>query len=133
MNSGWLVLRLLAVGVLFGERSYASDGRPDRAAYFRYCSSCHGADGRGNGVVAGDLRTPPTDLTQLAKKNGGTFPYTQVRESIDGRKRIAAHGSSEMPVWGQVFAGEKTYEQPEAHAKSQVHIITDYLSTIQGN
>ena len=133
MNSGWLVLGLLAVGVLFGERSYASDGLPGRAAYFRYCGSCHGADGRGNGVVAGDMRTPPTDLTHLAKKNGGTFPYAQVRESIDGRKRIAAHGSSEMPVWGQVFAGEKTYEQPEAHATSQVHIITDYLSTIQGN
>jgi len=31
--------------------------------------SCHGAAGKGDGVIAGSLKRRPADLTQLAKKN----------------------------------------------------------------
>lgn len=104
---------------------------PGRAEYLRYCSACHGDDGRGDGVVAGLMTPHPLDLTQLAKQHGGTFPFLQVRESIDGRKLPHAHGTSEMPVWGEVLSGEKAMAQPDAHVRGTVQAITQYLSTIQ--
>jgi len=55
----------------------------------------------------------------------------EVKEIIDGRKRVAAHGSSKMPVWGTVFAEERSYEPPDAHAQSQIEIITSFLASIQ--
>jgi mono/diheme cytochrome c family protein len=126
-----LVLVFLVAGALPAASANAGDGNTGRGAYFKYCSSCHGADGRGNGVVAGSLRPKPTDLTQLAKRNGGTFPDADVKEIVDGRTRVAAHGSSTMPVWGKVFGKEKTYMTPDAHIRSQVQLITDYLTSIQ--
>lgn len=122
---------VLAGGVLLTRLASAANGNPGRDAYFRYCSSCHGDDGRGGGEVATSLRQKPTDLTTLAKAHGGTFPYAEVKEIIDGRKRVAAHGSPKMPVWGAVFADEKSFEQPAAHAQSQIEMITSYLASIQ--
>src|SRR5262245_59778618 len=95
----WLAVALVAAAVLLARVAPAGDGNPGRAAYFRYCASCHGGDGRGNGEVAGSMRPKPADLTQLAKKNGGAFPAAAVKEIIDGRRRMAAHGSAKMPVW----------------------------------
>lgn len=127
------VLFAVAAGAIlaFTPAAQASDGNPGRQAFFRYCSSCHGYDGRGGGEVAASLHPKPIDLTQLAKKNGGTFPATAVAASIDGSKRVPAHGSAAMPVWGKVFAKEESYEAPSAHATSQIKLIAAYLSTIQ--
>lgn len=132
-KGGGLLVALLAGGSLLARLASAANGNPGREAYFRYCSACHGDDGRGNGEVAGSMRPKPADLTQLAKKHNGTFPDAEVKEIIDGRKRVPAHGNSKMPVWGKVFAEEKTYERPEAHAQSQTQIITNYLASIQTN
>jgi mono/diheme cytochrome c family protein len=129
--TGSVAVVLLAAALLLAHLAAAANGNPGREAYFRYCGSCHGLDGRGNGEVAVGLNPKPADLTQLARKNGGTFPAAEVKASIDGRRRVAAHGSSSMPVWGTVFAAEKSYARPEAHAQSQVGIITDYLASIQ--
>ena len=75
----------------------------DGATLFRtYCANCHGASGRGDGVMAGQLRRVPPDLTTFATRNGGVFPAERVRQVIDGTG-IAAHGDREMPVWGAVF------------------------------
>ncbi len=111
----------------------ASDGNPGREAYFKYCSSCHGADGRGTGEAARTMRPKPSNLTQLAKQHGGTFPSAQVKEIIDGRKSVAAHGSATMPVWGQVFSQEQAHEAPEAHSRSQIQLLVGYLRSIQTN
>jgi len=79
--------------------SSAADG----ATMFRtYCASCHGAAGRGDGAMAGQLRRLPPDLTTFATRNGGVFPAERVRQVIDGTG-VAAHGDREMPVWGAVF------------------------------
>lgn len=129
-----IALRVLLAGLaaaFLAPAAFAGNGNPGRDAYFRYCSACHGITGQGDGEVAASLRAQPTDLTRLAEKHGGTYPYEEVRQSIDGRKRIAAHGSSAMPVWGEVFVEERTYEKPEAHARSQVSLIASYLAAIQ--
>ena len=64
------------------------------------CMPCHGMDGQGNGPMANQLKIRPSDLTQIAKSNGGIFPTARVFEIIDGRAAVAAHGIRDMPVWG---------------------------------
>src|ERR1019366_9156892 len=44
-----------------------------KVMYSNYCAPCHGADGKGNGPVAPQLKQPATDLTVLAKNNGGKY------------------------------------------------------------
>jgi mono/diheme cytochrome c family protein len=129
---GVIGLALAAVALLTSAGS-AANGNPGREAFFRYCSSCHGDDGRGNGPAASAMQPRPADLTQIAKRNGGIFPYDKVKEIIDGRTRVVAHGSSQMPVWGKIFAGEETLVPPATHAVSQINLIATYLSSIQTN
>ena len=71
-----------------------------------WCAPCHGVEGKGDGPAASALKKSPTDLTQLAKKNGGKFPAERVRSYIEGTQesKVQAHGTREMPVWGKVFS-----------------------------
>jgi mono/diheme cytochrome c family protein len=71
--------------------------------FHSYCAVCHGDDGKGRGAAATALKTPPTDLTVLAKTNGGRFPANHVMEVLSNSADFTAHGSTEMPVWGPVF------------------------------
>lgn len=121
---------LIAVVLLLPLSSRAADS-PGRAAYLRYCGACHGESGKGDGVAATALRPKPTNLTLLAKTHGGNFPSMMVRDVIDGRKHLPAHGSSQMPVWGQVFAEDKASAQGDATVRAQVQELTEYLSSIQ--
>lgn len=68
--------------------------------YYRLCAVCHGEGARGDGPMSRMLKTPPPNLTLLAKNNGGHFPFLRVLEMIDGRNMIEVHGTREMPVWG---------------------------------
>jgi mono/diheme cytochrome c family protein len=97
------------------------------AMFKAYCASCHGVDGRGNGPAAAALKKQPTDLTLLAKNNGGTFPSVPVYVAISGQFTIAAHGSSEMPVWGEVFSRTSG----DADSKLRLTNLTKYVETIQ--
>ncbi len=110
--------------------------KPDLAAaakgkitYERYCASCHGPEARGNGVIAADLRVPPPDLTTLASRSGGPFPFDAVAQAIDGRKTTRGHGSPDMPVWGEVFARTQGTDAPSP--ASAVGRLTHYLWTLQ--
>jgi hypothetical protein len=78
------------------------------------------------------MQPRPPDLTQLARKHGGKFPFYEVIRMIDGRETVRAHGDSAMPVWGTVFAGEEG-AAPDAQlvARGKVVVITDYLERIQ--
>ena len=77
--------------------------------YYRLCAVCHGEGGRGDGPMARVLKTPPPNLTMLAKNNDGHFPFLSVLEMIDGRNMIAVHGSRDMPVWGESLT--RDYDQ----------------------
>ena len=77
--------------------------------YYRLCAVCHGEAGRGDGPMARVLKTPPPNLTLLAKNNGGHFPFLRVLAMIDGRNMIEVHGSREMPVWGESLT--RDYDQ----------------------
>src|SRR5262249_53908224 len=84
-------------------RVFAEQEQPGRQLYLRYCGSCHGPDAKGAGVASSFMRPPPADLTQLAKRNGGTFSAEAVAKAIDGREMPRVHGDPWMPVWGTVL------------------------------
>jgi mono/diheme cytochrome c family protein len=124
---------LLLAALLLG--ACARDAAQDLSghdAFLRYCASCHGALGRGDGPLAASLAQPPTDLTQLAKRNGGRYDERAVMSFIDGRRLVAAHGTRDMPVWGAIFEAEghgQPYPAYQSLLKSR--FLVDYLATIQ--
>ena len=95
-----------------------------------YCASCHGRDAHGDGPVAESLKTRPPNLTQLAKLNGGMFPAERTRRVIDGREAgVRAHGTIEMPVWGDAFVRREGLT--DAAARARVDAIVRYLDAVQ--
>jgi mono/diheme cytochrome c family protein len=105
---------------------------PGKMTYTQYCSACHGRDAKGNGPVASWLTAKPTDLTQMAKNAGGTFPMMQIIQSIDGSTAVRAHGDTDMPVWGETFRAEVgTSLTRQAQVRGKILLIADYLRSIQ--
>jgi mono/diheme cytochrome c family protein len=100
-----------------------------RQMYDAYCGSCHGQGGKGNGPAAPALKNTPTDLTQLAARNGGAYPASHVAEVIKGDMMTPAHGSKEMPVWGPVFLHLE--QQDPAMEQLRVRNLTKYIEGLQ--
>ena len=100
-----------------------------RQMFDAYCASCHGQGGKGNGPAAPALKSTPTDLTQLAVKNGGNYPASHIVQVIKGDMMTAAHGSKEMPVWGPVFLYLE--QQDPAMAQLRVRNLTKYIESMQ--
>lgn len=101
--------------------------------YFqRYCSACHGLSGRGDGPAAPALRPPPADLTRIAQRRGGHFPVAELAAYIDGRTVMPAHGSREMPIWGERFGkmggGGSVGEEV---VRGNLLVLIEYLQSIQ--
>jgi mono/diheme cytochrome c family protein len=95
-----------------------------------YCATCHGRDGKGSGPVAASLRTPPADLTGLARRNRGTFPRTEVMSFVTGTGRpVTTHGPGDMPVWGPIF---RSLEISDPRVKIRIENIVDYIEMLQG-
>jgi len=97
--------------------------------YTSYCAVCHGTDGRGGGPAAEALKVPPSDLTTLARKNGGKYPSDHVASAIQGDLRLPAHGSKEMPVWGKVF-----WRMSQGHSSEvqlRVTNLNKYIESLQ--
>jgi mono/diheme cytochrome c family protein len=93
-----------------------------------YCASCHGSDGRGNGPVARSLRTVPTDLAALSRRNGDVFPRARVTAALTGSARpIAAHGTTEMPIWGPLF---RIFES-DARTRVRIENLVAHIESLQ--
>lgn len=136
MNPSTRLLIAFAALLLAGAApAVAGEGLTSQGAalYGRYCSACHGSDGRGTGIVSGLMKPKPADLTKLAAKAGGEFPFYEVLRVIDGRETVRAHGDPDMPVWGEVFASEAgpPDERERLIARGKVVEITEYLAGIQ--
>lgn len=96
--------------------------------YHNHCASCHGLDGKGNGPAAPALKAKPTDLTQLAKNNGGKFPSDPVWFVLSNKSGYPSHGSKDMPIWGPIFS---QMEMDQGMGSLRVHNLTEYLKSIQ--
>ena len=100
--------------------------------FARYCAACHGLNASGGGSVAPELVTSPADLTRIAARRGGRFPRGEIGKIIDGRFAIGAHGTREMPVWGERF-GESIPDAglSEEVVRGTIAILLEYLASIQ--
>jgi mono/diheme cytochrome c family protein len=100
--------------------------------YARFCASCHGTEGRGDGPVASAFKVEVPDLTLIARRAGGEYPRDRIARVIDGRHIIGAHGTRTMPVWGEDFS---TLEigNPDAERSTQLIIgrLADYVLLLQ--
>jgi len=92
-----------------------------------YCAVCHGKDGKGNGPAASAMKTPPSDLTLLAQKNGGKYPASHVAAVIRGQAGTPAHGSEDMPIWGPLFSSIS-----QGHEGQVQQRITNLVTYIEG-
>lgn len=100
--------------------------------FARYCASCHGLGGRGDGPVAGALTTPPPDLTRIAARRDGHFAASEVALQIDGRFAPMAHGTREMPVWGRRFGEElPRSELQQPIVRGRILVLVSFLEAIQ--
>ena len=101
----------------------------DAKGMFReYCAACHGVGGKGDGPAATALKTVPADLTRISVRNDGKFPTNKVRRYIEGLDEIPAHGSRDMPVWGQVL---RSLGGGQSEVQLRVENLTKYLESIQ--
>jgi len=73
-----LIAGLIALIALFPgpataqESLITRDGEDDYRWHF---IACHGEDGSGRAAMADILVVPPADLTRIAKRHGGVFPF----------------------------------------------------------
>lgn len=94
-----------------------------------YCAVCHGKDGKGSGPAASAMKTPPTDLTLLAKNSGGKYPASHVAAVIRGQAVTASHGSQDMPIWGPLFSSIS--QGHEAQVQQRIANLVGYIETLQ--
>ena len=123
--------------------------------FTKYCASCHGVSGKGDGPAAPALKIPPADLTTLAARNKGQFPSLRVMQAIKAGPSVPAHGSEIMPVWGTIFlqgdnADTATQAPPQtpagvaeegkqqgrhgptaAEVQLRIYNLTEYVRTLQ--
>ena len=132
-----LLTPLLAAGQQpfdLGKREYESN-----------CAVCHGATGKGDGPYMRFMNYKVkgvNDLTLIARRNGGAFPFQRVYETIDGTQELDAHGPRDMPVWGKDYLRQarEAYRDenymmgrydPELYTRTRILALTDYLNRLQ--
>jgi mono/diheme cytochrome c family protein len=93
-----------------------------------YCAPCHGVNAKGNGPAAPALKKQPSDLTRLTADNRGTFPSLKVFNAIQGDNMAPSHGSTDMPIWGEVF---RTLSRDEGGRQMRLHNLTKYIESLQ--
>lgn len=136
-------IRISALCVVLGfaapSLAVAADKTIGQLEYENKCASCHGLNGKGDGILIQYLKIKPPSLTVLKKNNGGVFPADRVYQIIDGRLAVKGHGTSEMPIWGQeyIVEAQKGRDQSfvqaygEQYLRIKILFLLEYISTLQ--
>ena len=115
------------------QKAIASGGK----TYYRFCSICHGENAKGDGPYVSNLRSSPPDLTLISATRNGTFPWEDLYAVISGDDVPSAHGSREMPAWGQQFDLRFWNKQQSQFAdvivNGRIFELMLYLQSIQVN
>ncbi len=138
---GFLLLPFLAVALLLANLGQAqektikkvpivqSNSTSGKQMFADYCAPCHGLSGKGDGPAASALKTPPADLTLLAKNNNGKFPIDHVMTVLRQGSSTASHGTSDMPVWGPLFKSLNR-SAPEL-VDQRIRNLSKYIESLQ--
>jgi len=135
---------ILAVLLLFSPvctaQSQKASAVPDRegqaripiqgSRIFQYrCAACHGANGRGQGPESAALKHAAPNLTLIAQRNSGKFPYQQVKEVIEGKQQSPrAYSYRQMPIYGPIF---HQIEADQDWGEVRLEAITKQVESIQ--
>ena len=100
-----------------------------KETFLKYCASCHGTGGKGDGPAAFALKPPPSDLTALSKRHEGKYPSGFVSAVLVFGRNLLAHGSDDMPVWGSRFK----MIDPDHDPTGQEHVddVVAYIESLQ--
>lgn len=107
----------------------------DRGArlFARYCSSCHGETGGGDGPESAGLPVPPANLRALQSANGGAFPAVRVTAAVHGYPGKSHAGT--MPEFAQALSGPMVlWSTPDGETIETPEPLLDlvrYLETLQ--
>jgi mono/diheme cytochrome c family protein len=111
------------------EQEVAAAGKP---AFEQHCAVCHGREGKGDGPAMNLLTIKPADLTQISKRNNGTFPFWKTYRIVDGREEIKGHGKRDMPVWGAEFRSTTASSMTsQTQVRGRILELIFYLQSIQ--
>jgi mono/diheme cytochrome c family protein len=94
-----------------------------------YCAVCHGKDAKGSGPAASAMKAAPTDLTTLAKSNGGKYPAAHVAAVLRGQAPTPSHGSQDMPIWGPLFSSIS--QGHEGQVQQRITNLVNYVEGVQ--
>ena len=97
--------------------------------YKQYCAVCHGNDLKGNGPAPTPFKRSPPDLTTLARRHDGKFPYAYVSNVLRNGIKTPDHGAAEMPVWGTLFTTIDGSDQTQVTLR--ITNLTSYVESRQ--
>lgn len=126
----------LGLAAIFATAANAQSIEFGRILFQQNCAACHGLEGAGDGPVAESIDPAPADLGQLSASNDGTYPFGRVWDSISSGS-LAAHGNSEMPIWGDLFMAEALPKEvhpgvsASALVEARMMALTYYIQTLQ--
>ena len=137
-------LTILCAGTAFGETvikevplKWQDVAKLDGDVVFNnLCAVCHGAGGKGDGPAVSALEEAVPDLTVLATNNDGVYPSKHVENVIYGRFRVGAHGTSDMPYWGEQFMYLRTGVSAiprKGYTWERIHTLSTHIASLQVN
>ena len=91
-----------------------------------YCAACHGMSGNGDGPAAEFLKSPPADLSLMAKRNNGKFPAERFASVLRFGSGGHGHGTSDMPIWGPLFRS-----QSKDLVELRIHNLSEFVESFQ--
>lgn len=109
------------------DKAMTTETMSGKELFHAYCAVCHGEDARGGGPAAVVLKAPPTDLTLLSRRSGG-FPLMRVQQTILGDVDIPAHGTREMPIYGELF---RDIRHDETFVQLRLSVLVNYIASFQ--
>jgi len=93
-----------------------------------YCAVCHGADGKGAGPAVDYLKTPPPDLTTMAKRYDEKSISLRVDAILRFGTKSKAHGTLDMPLWGNLFS---SLDRNEQAVNMRISNLSQYVQSLQ--
>jgi mono/diheme cytochrome c family protein len=133
--AGALLLPVIALGLAKG--AAAQDVKIGQEEYRQHCAACHGLEGRGDGPIGQILKTPAPNLAQIAERNGGRYPVQKIYDIIEGGSVVAAHGTRDMPLWGNRYRTAPDPQTPDQTAaandlaQQRILSLVYFLGTLQ--